>query len=166
MIKPNIHTSYLGRVYNVSEFAKIVEHAIMLAKQAMRETRYDTIAFTGTSGAAVSYILSNELAVPLLCVRKPNDGSHFQNGANGRLEGNIAASRYLIVDDFICGGNTIRDIQEEIKNHIPKAECVGFLLYDFHRSTRTEYKGLPVYTAKDTDMYSQRNLPFPYGFLP
>lgn len=161
----SIHTSYLGRVYNVSQFAKVVEQAIAMARQALRETKFDTIAFTGTSGAALAYILSNELGIPLICVRKKDDGSHFQNGQNGRLEGNTAAERYLIVDDFICGGGTILDIIDTINKSIKKAKCVGILLYDYSRSHRSEYQGVPVYSSKETINYEQRSFPFPYSYL-
>jgi orotate phosphoribosyltransferase-like protein len=151
-------------VYNVSEFSKIVEHGIIQAKMALRETKYDTIAFTGTSGAAMAYILSNEMGIPLLCVRKNGEPSHFASGAHGLLEGNIATKKYMIVDDFICGGNTMKRIQEEISLRVKGAVCVSILLYDFGRSTRKEWGGIPIYTARDQcdTNYDQQKL-FPYG---
>jgi orotate phosphoribosyltransferase-like protein len=134
----------------------------MLAKKSLRETEFDTIAFTGSSGSALAYILSHEINIPLMCVRKKHDGSHFQNGGNGRLEGNMESKRYMIVDDFICSGETIHDIMSTIKVYIKNAECVSILLYDYSRSHRSLFNGIPIFAAVDNFNYEQRSLPFPF----
>jgi adenine/guanine phosphoribosyltransferase-like PRPP-binding protein len=130
-----IKTDYLNQVYNLSEFVHTVKKTVAKARQIMTMEEYDSIAFTGTSGAAMAYILSAELGVHLICIRKATDSSHYVRG-HGQLEGNVSAKRYLFVDDFISSGTTFRTVREFIKNKMPKAECIGGLMY---AATRGDY---------------------------
>ena len=90
----------------------------------MQKYPFDAIAFTGVSGAALAFILSYELKIPLICVRRDeNDGHHAKVPQmmlpySTILEGALDAKRYLIVDDFIEQGNTIRRILESIDDHL------------------------------------------------
>ena len=45
------------------------------------------------------------------------------------VEGDRGAQRYLILDDFIDGGDTVRAIISEIFVVNPEARCVGFIAY-------------------------------------
>ncbi len=65
----SIFTSYLRKVYDPDIFELLVPRVIDKAVEAMVKCPFDAIAFTGTSGAALAYILSWKLKVPLLCVR-------------------------------------------------------------------------------------------------
>jgi adenine/guanine phosphoribosyltransferase-like PRPP-binding protein len=46
------------------------------------------------------------------------------------LEGDFSVKRYIIVDDFISSGNTMRAIHEDVKAAVPNAQCVGLLMYN------------------------------------
>lgn len=84
---------------------------------------FDAIAFRGTSGALMAPIISALLKKHLIMVRK-QDGHHGQYEIEGALD-----CRYIILDDIIATGNTVRVIQVEIEDVSPDARCVGIYLY-------------------------------------
>lgn len=133
-----IKTDYLQKVYNVSEFAHTAAKAVQAAIRMRKVIDYDAFAFTGTSGAAMAYILSAELGVPLLCVRKETDNSHYVKG-HGYLEGYVKAEQYVFVDDFISSGDTFRRVREVVESKLHRAKCVGAILYT---STRADHEML------------------------
>lgn len=152
-----VKTDYLEDVFNISNFAKMVDKLILSAKQMRREVGFDTIAFQGTSGAAAAYILAKELYVPLICIRKENDKSHYTRD-NGLFEGSLEAKRYIIVDDFICSGATVRRIENIIHEKLKgEAKCVGYLMYSSSRDPYKHYDR-PVWTLKNDYNFEQRNL--------
>ena len=125
-----ISTVYLKHVYEPKLFPKMVEKAITKAEQLNKELKFDTIAFCGMSGAAAAFILGHWMDIPLLCVRKKEENSHFRNSRPSSVcEGNIGTRRYLIVDDFISSGATVNYMIENIGKEMPNAECVGMLMY-------------------------------------
>lgn len=137
-IKHKIQTSYLATVYS-SQFLEWVPKFIKIVKAFRRRHPFDSIAFRGSSGAAMAYILSYELKIPLIHVKK-NDGSHN----NREIEGTISSKRYLIVDDTIASGHTISTIIGTInKNYRHKAKAVGIALYDRDPELK-KWESLPV----------------------
>jgi orotate phosphoribosyltransferase-like protein len=138
-----IRSVYLKVIFTQSFFQEAVAKTLAAAKHLKFEHDFDTIAFCGTSGAAMAFILAHELKVELLCVRKKDDGSHFLEFNKNPLEGNVDAKKYLIVDDFVCSGRTVNYIIESINTHMPTAKCVAMVMYaatrnDFHSSTVTK----------------------------
>ena len=109
---------------------RTVDRTIALAEALKKETKFDTIAFSGISGAAMAFILSHWMNVPLLCVRKVGEQSHYHQQSKKLLEGNVHdVQRYLIVDDFIASGATCKHIVESIRESNLGAECVAMLMY-------------------------------------
>lgn len=126
----DIRTVYLKHVFEPELFPKMVEKSITKAEQLKSELKFDTLAFSGMSGAAIAFILSHWLNIPLLCIRKKEENSHFRSSRPSCVcEGNLDAKRYLIVDDFISSGNTVNYIIESLAEEIPRAQCVGMLMY-------------------------------------
>lgn len=60
---------------------------------------------TGTSGQAVAWPVSARLNIPVVVVRKPADQGHA-----GQFVGEGDLGDYVIIDDFIATGRTIRNI--------------------------------------------------------
>jgi adenine/guanine phosphoribosyltransferase-like PRPP-binding protein len=90
------------------------------------------------SGAAMAFVLAYELEIPLLCVRKTTDDSHFHDMNRGKiLEGNVDTKKYLIVDDFISSGKTVNYIMDSIRQDGSHAECVAMLMYAASGSNTT-----------------------------
>ena len=129
---PVINSRYLNCIYNPQHFPSVVSATLEAARKVLETDTYDTIAFTGMSGAGLAFILSHTLGIPLMCARKKDDSSHFTNfnsaGAS-RCEGHISIRRYLIVDDCISSGDTMRYIIKSIRKICPHAECAGIILY-------------------------------------
>lgn len=94
------------------------------------ENRFDTIAVSGVSGlgigSVVAYILKKNLAV----VRKSTKDCR----SIYKVESSNNLKRYIIVDDLIETGKTIRRIKTTITkdckaNKIPKAKFLTHFLY-------------------------------------
>lgn len=124
-----IKTVYLKTVFEPELFQATVAKTLMAAKDLKIETDFDTIACSGVSGYAMAFVLAHAMGTPVLCVRKENDGSHYRGYRASGLEGNFAARRYLIVDDFISSGNTVNYIIKTINQELPLADCAAILLY-------------------------------------
>lgn len=138
-----ISSSYLGAVFDPERLPRTIEKTLEAAKALWEKHGYDTIAFSGMSGAAIAFILSHQMRIPILCVRKSGDSSHFVN-PNRLLEGNLGVRKYLIVDDFISSGRTVKYIMDTISNEVYDAKCVAMLMYsanwDSSPFTRPESK--------------------------
>lgn len=135
--RPRVKTEYLKDVYKPRLYLNTINEAFA-ALAAFNEHRpFDSIAFTGTSGAAVAYPLSFLLGKRLTCIRKEDEDSHFRVFARGkRVEGCVNPRRYVIVDDCICSGNTVRSIEKAIKEVSPGAKLIGIYLYSDAYTTR------------------------------
>ena len=88
----------------------------------------DAIAFTGMSGALIAPRVATILGLPIIMVRKPHDGSHSRH----RVEGFTGTECYMIVDDFVCTGATVRSICEAIESvqRPSHALCCGVVQYN------------------------------------
>lgn len=89
-----------------------------------RTLKYDTLAFSGMSGALIAPIIAHRLKKDLLMIRKKGDNTH----SCLIVEGNVGAQRIVVVDDFINSGHTVGRIVKYIRMCC-KAKIVGLLLY-------------------------------------
>jgi adenine/guanine phosphoribosyltransferase-like PRPP-binding protein len=128
-ITHSIQTNYLDKVYS-KQFLDLVPEAIKIITAYRKKHPFDAIAFTGSSGAAIAFPLSFFLKLPLIHIRK-DDKNHYGKP----IEGTISSKKYLIVDDLIASGATIRNIVKTInKEYKHKAKPVGIYLYDSDRN--------------------------------
>jgi orotate phosphoribosyltransferase-like protein len=118
-----INTQYLKDVYHIGFFNKKIKRCERVLKEFGKKNKFDTILFTGNSGAAFAYPLSISLKKHLLCLRKGK--SHFGPG----FEGNFSINKYIIVDDFIESGITIDRLLNKTSKKFKESSCVGILLY-------------------------------------
>lgn len=109
------HTSIL---LNHKKRNEIINNAIKDIKEA--KLSFDTIACSGVSGMLVAPRISEILNKNIMIIRKENERrySPFQ------YEG-VVPSRYIIVDDLICSGKTIRHILKTIREDCVRSECIG-----------------------------------------
>jgi adenine/guanine phosphoribosyltransferase-like PRPP-binding protein len=120
-------SGYLNKIFSTIQFTKTINKLAIRIQSFRKKHRIEAIAFTGVSGSAVAYPLSYKLKIPLICVRKGT--SHYGSPYEGRED----VKRYIIVDDLIETGNTIRKIKKTVKIHSPKAKCIGVFLYNAGR---------------------------------
>ena len=111
------------------------DKAIADAVESLKDVDFDTIAFRGASGALFAPIVAHLLKKEIFYVRKL-DGSH----SYADYEGFIESEKYIILDDFIGSGDTLRAIHKVMQKENPKASLVGF--YFYHASSdRQGYLG-------------------------
>lgn len=144
-IQHRIQTDYLSKVYG-KQFLKLVPQAVKKLRAIKRQFPFDAIAFTGSSGAALAYPLSYLMKLPLIHVRK--GPSHY---SGGKVEGTISSKRYIIVDDFIETGASIRRVLKAIDSELDAAKPVAILLYSSNRMADFDHKSqeIPVFTIPE-----------------
>lgn len=145
-IEPLLHHTYLRR--------RIPEIITCLDESGIK---FETLVCRGQSGFGVATILSMHYSVPIFLCRK--DQSHDARAAVGYLQNN-----FLVVDDFICTGETIKAIARTMEDTI-KVEglspadmpCVGILLWN-----STTVRGSCPYIPEETNTRSFG----PWGTVP
>lgn len=107
---------------------------------------FDAIAFRGLSGALVAPIVAREMKKTLLCVRREiGETGHSVHG----VEGDLAARRYVILDDFVSSGTTVRKIIQAVRKEFldacrPVPVCIGICEYLWLRPHSFEYELVPA----------------------
>jgi hypothetical protein len=126
--------AHLYKVFKAGNLKKIVNYTIEALQP--HKDNFDTIAVRGVSGVLVGSAVAIALNKHLIVVRKEEDDSH----SGVTCEGHLTARRYVIVDDFISSGRTVKTIATEIArwqnfhrntlNEIyPNAICYGGAMY-------------------------------------
>ncbi len=109
----------LARVFDPEELYKTVK----LCKKALRKVEFDSFVFRGTSGLVVGAPLALACKKPLGVIHK--SGGHSRKGYKGLRK----PGRYVIVDDFIESGATMRKILKDPVLKERGGKCVAILLY-------------------------------------
>lgn len=126
----NRHSGYLSPVFNRKEVKKTIKRC----RQALKTIDYDAIVVTGVSGLSVGATIAYLTGKQLIVVRKEDEQSH----ACFRVEGlPVTDFKYVILDDFICSGDTVIKIAQKMKECVKysKAEFVGLIQYSENRKT-------------------------------
>jgi adenine/guanine phosphoribosyltransferase-like PRPP-binding protein len=97
---------------------------VMEAVKKLRVYDFDVIVACGTSGLIVVPQVAEILNKHILVVRKPNEKCYSEFSTEG-----VAPHRYVILDDLICSGNTVKHIKRIIKDEYPSAKCIGIYCY-------------------------------------
>lgn len=125
-------TAYLESVYGSPlKYKRLIDKIAKRLITLKKKKSFGAIAFRGASGSALAYPLSARLNIPLIYVRKSIEPSHgFSIEGTQR---NI--KRYVIIDDFLESGRTIKAIiaaidRKEDSFNDGKTECVGIIFYD------------------------------------
>lgn len=127
--------------YGPSDLAGAVEKAVdTLTPHA---TEFDSIAVRGVSGVIVGAPVSILMGKPLIIVRKDDELSHAHNNARRVSNGRLAGRRYLVLDDFIITGATIREIEDQMTAHTP-AQAAAWYLYGSDSAQYTIIRPNPV----------------------
>jgi hypoxanthine phosphoribosyltransferase len=136
--------SHTQQVFDPESFKALVKNTSKALGILKKKLKFNCLAATGNSGNLLAGALSYKLGLPLLIVRKNNDHCHDDLKVNGFRPDEVV--RYLIIDDLVSSGNTVRRIMDQIKaagereraevsyENSPIPECVGILLYDSHQA--------------------------------
>lgn len=115
---------YLNTVSQQRHRAKTFELTI----ECLSKFDFDTIVVTGVSGLLIGPVVAHMMGKKIAVIRKEDDGSH----SSDTIEGEIG-DRYVIIDDFICTGTTVKRMKARMKSTCPRAVCVG--LYSYYPET-------------------------------
>lgn len=96
-----MHTVYLNQALGLKERKQTVKKLCECIKKS--GIKFDSIAFTGMSGALIAPLVAYKLKKNLVMVRKPSDENH----SNMTVEAENVGNRYIIIDDLIFSGKTI-----------------------------------------------------------
>lgn len=129
----HVFTDYLDDVFVPELFQLMVPRVLQKARDIYKDHPYDAIAFTGVSGCAIGFLLGYTLNIPVICIRKTDQESHYKSWCcedQRAFEGFTATYRYLIVDDFVDSGRTVERIMEVINSNCGKCRCVAMLMFN------------------------------------
>ena len=105
---------------------KIRNKAIIKAVCDLRRIneQFDSIVCCGTSGLMVVPQIAELLDKHIVVIRKPETKSYSDFAIEG-----VIPFRYVIIDDLVCSGSTIKFIKDTIFEECPKSKCVGVYCY-------------------------------------
>ena len=119
-------TSYSALSLDVNTFRALVKRLSEDLPQLMEQTGADAILVRGTSGYSVAFAMRMLTPIPFVVARKQGECSHgssislVDDGNGGTI------SNYLILDDMIATGNTVRGMARDMM----PAKCVGIVEYN------------------------------------
>ena len=119
------HASWFDNVMDLDKRKQTIAKALKTLRAFRKRVNFDAIAFRGMSGAILAPILADRLNVKLLVVRKEEEKTH----SDFYVEGSDTPEKYVIVDDFVSSGDTIRITVRDIADNFPQAKFVGLYLY-------------------------------------
>lgn len=114
--------SHTCHVLNHKERNKIIIKAVCDLRKI--SDSFDSIACCGISGLMVVPQVAELLNKHIVIVRKKDDRCYSEFAIEG-----VAPFRYIILDDLICSGDTVRHIKWNIGNECGRARCVGLYCY-------------------------------------
>ena len=120
---PSIRSTYLFGVFEPQERSQKIEWTL----NQLQGLDFDSIAFRGMSGALIAPIIADTMRKTMILIRKPRTDEQYHSSYG--IEGDCGTRRYVIVDDQISSGDTLRAIRAGIQEFAPEAKCVGVVLY-------------------------------------
>jgi hypothetical protein len=87
--------------------------------------RFEVVAVRGVSGSLVGPAAAWVLGKHLLVVRKEKKHHSFSE-----VEGPCGEYRYVIIDDLVATGDTVRSVVVAVAGSSPLSRCVGVYLYN------------------------------------
>lgn len=116
-----------------------------------KKTEFTHMVVTGLSGQSIAWPIAYLTGIPIVVLRKRGEKSHSYS----RFAGDGHIEKYIIIDDFIESGKTIKRILSTIEKNDytddgdPPAECIGIFLYNSGEREDFVYKKkkIPIFTS-------------------
>jgi hypothetical protein len=134
-----VSPQYSEDVWHPKKFKGLVHKLTRRLNRIIKENRnIQALAACGHSGLPVASVLSYNLGLPLIGVRKNCDGTHDHNQVNGYLD----VPGYIIIDDLISSGQTVSNIMTSISAAAVNVGtegpvCYGIVLYNSDGNTKS-----------------------------
>jgi len=123
---------YTQKIFTPGDFKTLVNRTAAKVRFLQKKLGVNTLVGCGNSGVPLVSAVSFKLTLPFFAVRKRVDG-HSATRANGYLL--AKGCRYLIIDDLISTGATMRRIVKNVRLEVDEDGAhklpmpVGILLY-------------------------------------
>lgn len=114
--------SHTTQILNHKLRNKIIIKAVCDLRKISDE--FDSIACCGASGLMVVPQIAELLDKHIILVRKDSEYRYSDFSIEG-----VSPYRYIIIDDLICSGNTVRNIKRHIQEEHSRSKCVGVYCY-------------------------------------
>lgn len=114
--------SHTCRVLNHKARNKAIIKAVCDLRKISNQ--FDSIACCGTSGLLVVPQIAELLDKHIVIIRKPRDKRYSVFNMEG-----VVPYSYIIVDDLVCSGNTVKLIKNTIREECPRSICIGAYFY-------------------------------------
>ncbi len=114
--------AHICRVLNHKNRNSVIIKAVCVLRKISNQ--FDSIACCGASGLLVVPQIAELLEKNIVLIRKKGDKCY----SDFPMEG-VTPFRYVIIDDLICSGSTIKHIKYTINEDSPRARCVGSYFY-------------------------------------
>lgn len=128
--------SHTSLILNHKERNSIVMKAVI----ELRKFDFDSIVCSGTSGLLVVPQIAEILDKHIVVIRKPSEKRY----SIFEIEG-VTPHRYIIVDDLVCSGNTVKLINKTLHNECPRSKCVGAYFYMPHECAYAGEEGSKLF---------------------
>jgi hypoxanthine phosphoribosyltransferase len=124
----DIISDYLDKVFELASR----ERCLRQAQRILRGVTFDTVVVRGVSGLMFGSMLAYVMRKGVVVIRKKGESTHSSKIVEGAMPD--PHERWLIVDDFLCTGETIRTIIMEMNYE------KGFAgIYQFREGYFTSY---------------------------
>lgn len=128
------HAGWLKPIHDPAELRKVTN--LIVAEVSKMDPKPVFVAVRGTSGTVIGGTVSLVSDIPLVVVRKNDDSSHAMG--YGSVQGiSDADGPYVIVDDLVDTGDTVRQIIRAVSTRTTRSECIAVILYS-ERQLQTE----------------------------
>lgn len=113
------HPGHTRELWDPVTLKQLAKRTTLVTEDLFLHHDIDALAVCGHSGLVLGGLVSAELQVPLIAVRKPSEmpvaGGATAARTNFRLpDHNDLHFRYLILDDTICTGSTVLNIYDNL----------------------------------------------------
>jgi orotate phosphoribosyltransferase-like protein len=136
----DFHSGYLTKALSYDQIQITINKIVnRLKKEIKNGLEFNAIACCGVSGTILAGAIAAKLGVDIVVVRKEAGGPH----SSWHVEGRYGDVQYVILDDLIESGSTIRYIIDEIQKEneklnfynsiVPEKKisvCKAIVLYD------------------------------------
>lgn len=110
-----------------------LNHQVSKAISALNTIRFETIAFSGLSGALLAPIVANAMKKSIVAVRKENERTASSAPAVGVIDGD-----FVIIDDLIDSARTFNRICLTLS----RFKCLAIYTY-YDKRSKAERVGVP-----------------------
>lgn len=124
------HSPWLRPVYDPEKLRDTVYH--ISCEICELPTKPKFIAVRGVSGVSIGAAVSYYTGIPLVVVRKDSEQTHSNGTVQGLYE---LCGDYVIVDDLIDSGTTVRAIARELRADSDANKPLAVILYSDPRAS-------------------------------